>query len=506
MMRIFQAIFFTAVIGAYGLLALAMIWGIVRGMLTPIRRASAKQESTAHPKEYLFASRQQHHRGGVALLLPVVLATSITALGRQDASQAGELLTLDQAIALALRENHVVKIAGLDVGKARDELAATRTFRLPSMHVYTLTSQQLVNNEINVENPAANLFPGVGPFFSISVPRRLTTIFAGQILQPLSQQYRIGLNIEEGKLATALEQEKLRQIRQSTIDEVKQTYYGVLQTQSALDSIMEAIRLYRELDRVTGDYVAQQVSLKSDSLEVKTRLAKAEYEALELTNKLATRKEQLNNLLGRDVRTDFKVTAVADVNGFGDDLALARNRALDQRPEIREARLKVKQAEVDRRIKKSEYIPDVSFGVTYMTFRNFDEVIPKNFASVGVVMKWEVFDWGRKRNQLAAKDKTIEQAKDGLHEAESLVLIDVGDKFRKLQETRQALVVAQLSQQTAREGLRVNTNRYTVTAALLSDVLQSQASLAEANHRYQQALLEYWTAKAEFEKAIGDEK
>ena len=90
-----------------------------------------------------------------------------------------------------------------------------------------------------------------------------------------------------------------------------------------------------------------------------------------------------------------------------------------------------------------------------------------------------------------------------MHETESLVLIDVGDKFRKLQQTRQALVVAQVSQDAAREALRVNTNKYRLTAALLSDVLQSQASLAEANHRYQQAILAYWTARAELEKAIG---
>ena len=107
---------------------------------------------------------------------------------------------------------------------------------------------------------------------------------------------------------------------------------------------------------------------------------------------------------------------------------------------------------------------------------------------------------------MADNRKTVEQANNGLHEAESLVLIDVSDKFRKLQRTRQALVVAQLAQETAREGLRVNTNKYKLTAALMSDVLQSQATLAEANHQYQQALLGYWTAKAEFEKALGEEK
>jgi len=34
---------------------------------------------------------------------------------------------------------------------------------------------------------------------------------------------------------------------------------------------------------MTGDYVARPVSLRSDSLEVKTRLTKVKYEALNLT-------------------------------------------------------------------------------------------------------------------------------------------------------------------------------------------------------------------------------
>jgi outer membrane protein len=293
---------------------------------------------------------------------------------------------------------------------------------------------------------------------------------------------------------------------QSTIDGVKQAYYGILQTQSALESIQESITSYHELDRVTIDKVTQQVSLKNASLEVKTRLAKAEYEAINLSNDLATKKEQLNDLLGRDVRTDFRLNPIRDVSGFPADLESARNRALEQRPEIREARLKIKQAEVDRRIKKSEYIPDVTAGFIYMTFRNFDVIVPKNLANAGLAIKWEVFDWGRKRDELAEKDKTIRQAQERLREAEDRVLIDVSDKFGKLQQTRQALVVAQLAEETARETLRINTSQYKLTAALLSDVLQSQSTLAEANHQFQQALLDYWTAQAEFEKALGEDK
>jgi len=435
----------------------------------------------------------------LALLLP---ATIVSGWCQQISSAPDEVLTLDQAIALALGANHAVRDAELEAGKSGDILAATRTHRLPSMNVYALgTLQQFFKPQ-----GIGNIFPGVGPFFSIGIPRRPHGAFAGLILQPLSQQYRLGLDVKQAKLAQDTERERLRFVKQSTIDRVKQTYYGILQTQSALESIQEAITSYRELDRVTIDKVIQQASLKNASLEVETRLAKAEYEAINLSNDLATKEEQLNDLLGRDVRTLFRLNPIPDVSGFPADLESARNRALEQRPEIREARLKITQADVDRRIKKSEYIPDVSVGFIYLGFRNFGEAVPKNIASLGLAIKWEVFDWGRKRDELAEKDKTIEQANERLHEAESRVLIDVSDKFRKLQQTRQALVVAQLAEQTALETLRINTNKYKFTAALMSDVLESQATLAEANHQYQQALLGYWTAKANLEKALGEEK
>jgi outer membrane protein TolC len=512
-MRIFQAISILTATG-HRLFGLSLIGRSLRDALSPsFRERAAGLFGPGQRPAWSFTSFLNHNaaerrplRVAVAVLLLVLLADPVTALGQQDPASAGQVLTLEQAIALALKENHLVKNRELGVRKAGDALAAARTFRLPSMNLYAITSGQLVENEINIANPVPNIFPGVEPFFSISVPRRFTMSFAGLVLEPLSQQYRIGLNIQQARLAQDVEAQALRLAQQATVDKVKLDYYGILQSQSALESIQEAIKLYRELDRVTGDYVARQVSLRADSLEVKTRLAKAEYEALNLSNQLATQKEQLNNLLGRDIRTEYTVSAVANAGDFGLDLAQARSRALDRRPELREARLKLRQAEIERRIKKSEYIPDVSFGFAYTTFRKFDNIIPRNFASLGFVMKWEVFDWGRKRHELAESDKGIEQARNWVHEIESLILIDVGDKFRKLQQTRQALIVAGLSQEAAREGLRVNTNKYRLTAALLSDVLQSQASLAEANHQYQQAILAYWTARAEFEKAIGEEK
>ena len=436
----------------------------------------------------------------------IVLVAHGLAYAQDTKPTAGEWLTLDQAIDLALHNNHSVKIAQLAVERAEEDISSVKTARLPSLHAYTLVSGNLAKDQIQLQNPAANFFPGLDSFFSLNVARKPTAIFAASAIEPLSQQYRIGLHIKLEKLSREVAQTKLRLQTEETIDQVKKAYYAILQTRSALSSVQEAVKSYRELDKVTGDYVLQQVALKADHLVVQTRLAREQYEELELSNRLATQKEQLNSLLGREVSTEFELVAVPSLVTVETDLAAARKIALDRRPELQTARLTVQQATLDRRIKKSEYIPDVSAGFVYLTPRNFDSFVPKNFANVGVVISWEFFDWGRKKHQLAEKDKAIDQANSGLKETEDLVLIDVGDKLRKLQQSAQALRVAELAQDSAKENLRVSTGRYKFQSVLLSDVLQSQASLAEAAHDYQRALLAFWTAKAEFEKALGEKK
>ena len=417
-----------------------------------------------------------------------------------------ESLTLDQAITLALRNNHAIRIARLAVEKSDDEVSAAKTLRLPSVHAHSLFSGNLATNDLRIQNPVNGLFPGLGPFFSLNTERKPTALIGATVIEPLTQQYRIGLQLRLDRVSRDVAQAKLRQQQNETIDQVKKAYYAVLQTQSGLTSVQEALKSYRELDRITGDYVVQHVALKADQLTVRTRLARTEYEQLELSTRLATQKEQLNSLLGRDINAAFEVAGTPQLTSFETDLTEARKTALEQRPELQQARLLIQQATLDRRIKKSQYIPDVSAGFAFLTARNFGDAIPKNFANVGVAVTWEVFDWGRKKNELAAKDKAIEQANAALKETEDQVLIDVGDKLRKLQLADQALRVARLSEDSAKENLRVSTGRYQFQAVLLSDVLQSQASLAEASHEYQRALLTYWTAKSEFEKALGEDK
>src|ERR1043166_4055147 len=213
----------------------------------------------------------------IRLLLVLILVIGAgEVFGQDSTSQPIETLTLDQAIALALHDNRGIKIARLAVEKSDDQVSAAKTFRLPSLHAYSLFSGNLATNELKIPNLTNTLYPGFGPFFSLNAERKPTALMGASVIEPISQQYRIGLQIKLERLSRDVAQAKLRQEQNETIDKVKKAYYAVLQTQSGLTSVQEALKSYRELDKITGDYVVQQVAIKADHLTVQTRLARVQ--------------------------------------------------------------------------------------------------------------------------------------------------------------------------------------------------------------------------------------
>jgi outer membrane protein len=416
-------------------------------------------------------------------------------------------LTLSQAIRIALANNRPVKIAQLDITKARWQLAAAKTKRFPVINTYFFGSG-------NLTSPSFTFKEGVfGTVDNTPVPSKDTHIqlsqgFTGyatvQVAQPVTQLYEIGLAIHEQKLEVDLSEEKYEAKRQSIAADVKQAYYAVLQTESALGAAETIVAQYKETDRVVLDYIKQESVLKSNSLEVKAKLAQAQYQVVQLQDTLQTQKEKLNSLLGRDLDTRFHTQAVEPASLEETDLKLARQTALSQRPEIKEAEIDTQRADYDRRLARAQYIPDIGAAFHYLTpFET--QLLPENIASAGVEMKWNPFDWGKRRDDVRQKNAVVEQSKYQLTETRSQVLIDVDNTFRKLSESRSLLQVAQAGRDAATEKLREVNNQFQQSAVLLRDVLEQQAAVANANYEYEESLLAFWSAKASFEKALGEE-
>jgi outer membrane protein len=432
--------------------------------------------------------------------------------GQQQQVSSGDvdapLLTLNDAVTLALQHNRLVKNSVLEAQKYDFQVSTARSRRKPQFQFSMLGGELLHSFDFTIPQGSLGTFANTGPIPSknakIHTPAVFTTYLTGSIDEPLTQQYKIGLGIRATELGRDIAREDVRAERQKIAAEVRTAYFNLFAIQASVDAAREAVKTFEEAQRVTVQYAAEKTVLRAEELDVDARLAKSRYELSVAENGLATQSEALNQLLGRDVATLFRVEFIPEQDTTDLSLDSARQEALANRPEMRQAHLKEKQADYDRRLAKAEYIPDLSLSLRYQGINNV-QVLPQNVTTAGFYLSWEPFDWGRRHNKVVEAAKTVEQARNGVQETESQIAVEVGGKYRKWHEASLLLKASRTAHEAAAEQLRVTGNKYKERAALLRDLLQAQTQSSETNFQYQQALSSYWSAFAELRKATGEE-
>jgi outer membrane protein len=407
-----------------------------------------------------------------------------------------DVLTLEQALSEAVARNRQIANATLQVQRSEKDISAAKTYRYPHAEL-----------EVIFPGGALGSYPATGPIPGMDIPIRTETDFGawinGTVAQPLTQLYKVNLGVKAQRVNRDINKERLRAERAGIVNVVRRLYHAILQAQGAVAVGEEQVAASRELVRVVGDLLEKNAALPSDRLDAQTALASNEYKLLVARNALAGHQERMNEMLGREITRGFAVAAVPD-SPVEAEIGPAVARALERRPEVKQAKLAVDLADTDRKIKKAEHIPDISLAFRYLTVVNV-QLLPRNIAQFGLLLKWEPLDWGRRSKQVAEKTLQVDQARNFARQAEDQVRMDVAAKVRALQEAKLLLEAARLGQQSATEKLRVTQQRHKEQAALLTEVLQAQASVGAARDQYEQAMLAYWAARADLQRATGED-
>ncbi len=443
---------------------------------------------------------------GILLLVCSMMAASASPPAAQDDSDEPELLTIDQAVKFALANNRDLKIVSLNVDISKDKVKQAKTKRYPALNTYAFGSQLLSTIAFQVPAGEFGTYPGIGPIpahtTDISTPAQPNAYIFGTISQPLLTLYKINLHVHGEELSVQQSVQELREQRDTVVDNVREAYYSVVEIQNVIEAKKASIKQYEELDRISQEWVQEKVILESELLEVRAKLADERLQLLQAQDKLATAKETLNNLLGRDLNLDFRAEEDKELSPVEQDLKAAQATALAQNPKIKEAEIKIQQADTVKRLAKSEYMPDVGASFHYLSPFGIN-FVPTNIAAVGIEISWEPFDWGRRRDVVNEKTTQVEQSKLNLDQTKANVLVNLDKEFRALQEARMAVDVAAAQQDATRVKLSEVTEKYGQKTVLLRDVLQQQAAVEKANADYNEAIASFWTAKANFEKALG---
>jgi outer membrane protein TolC len=165
---------------------------------------------------------------------------------------------------------------------------------------------------------------------------------------------------------------------------------------------------------------------------------------------------------------------------------------------------RIRQAELSTKSEKTHYIPDIAVQASYFSPANIN-FLPQNIGSVGALLTWQPWDWGEKRHKVRQAALAEQQAQLSLEDIREQILLAVNSKFRRLREARSHLAVAEAVRDAEAETMRNQKEAYSQQSILLSDLLKQQSSLADAESQYQQAVLAYWSARADFQKTLGEE-
>jgi outer membrane protein TolC len=437
-------------------------------------------------------------------LLVMMLSASITRAQDEPAKP----LTLEEAVSLARLHNRELKQAGLEIHKQQEAFSEAKTQLYPRFDTYFLASELLTPLDFTIKSGTFGSFPATGPIpakdSQIHTPARPVAIASVTATQPLTQLLRIDLSIKQQKLGVELSQQSYFMREQDLVNEVRRGYYAILQSQSEIESQRALLAYLEELQQLTGRRLQQQAVLKADSLHIAAQRSKASYQLTVNQDALADQKEALNRLLGRDLQTEFAVETLSASLAEESSLQQARAFAIEKRAEIKAETIKKEKAALDTRIEKTRYIPDISIQANYLTAPNIS-FLPQNLGAVGVLLTWQPWDWGQKRHNIAQKVDAEKQAQLSIDSVKDQVLQEVDSTFRRLREARELLMAAQAARDAENEKLRNEMDAYSNQTILLSALLQQQSSVANAEDQYRQGLVAFWKARADFERALGEE-
>jgi outer membrane protein len=325
------------------------------------------------------------------------------------------------------------------------------------------------------------------------------------VMQPLSTQYRLHLQLKALSLGVDATRQDREKARLEVIDQVRRAYNEVAEAQSALNSLQSSLPYYEESKRLALENRRREAILESDLLGADAQLLKTQNAIRDAGDRVSASVEKLNDLMGRDIHTRFRVSAINHANTEIEPPETLEARALENRPELKKAKSQAQQADYDARAKKAEYIPDVSVGVTYFTTTNFSNALPSNIATAGLQLSWEPWDWGRRRQEYAAKRVKEQQAKVAITATERSVLLEVRNARRQLETAQRQLSLSEAVDLAAREKLKEVQEQVKREAVLSKDLFQAQSELASADSQQLQTLAEFWKASADLKKAIGEQ-
>ncbi len=395
-------------------------------------------------------------------------------------------LTLDEAVKIAIENNHKIKEHQNLTEAQRSRVSSKKAAFLPEANLsYSYTRQD-------------NVFS----FFQT----KETSVFSAELTYNLFNGFSDlkALKAEEAQLDATEYQRKA--IQADVVFEVKGAYIEFLRAEKALDVAREAVKLLEKQYHDASLFYREGMIAKNDLLKVEVELASAKQNLIKAESDLKVAKRRLERVIGIRLGDE----KLEDISTLIDSLPAEeklKEEMLKNRSELKYLRALKRARQYRAESIKGGYLPTLQlslvhdrYGDSYQPDGRPDLYDTQTRAIV--IARWNIFDGFRKHNDIKAEEAELRAIEERIRDTVEELSFQLTRALENYRVAKEKVEVAEKAVKQARENYRITENRFRQRMATTTDLLDARFFLSRAKNEYISALYDIQRALAEIERVI----
>ena len=442
-------------------------------------------------------------------------------LQQTDTTTAPKLISLEQALQIALSENASVKVADMEIertGYARKGTYASLFPKIDGNASYQRTIEKQVMYMDFDMGDMGGAAGGSGDSGSSSASGggievgRWNTWSAGiSASMPLvNAQLWKSLKISDQDVELAVE--AARSSRLEMVNQVKQAYFGCLLAKEAFEVYKSVYENALENYKLTEmKYNARKAS-ELELTRAKTTLANAVPDVYNAESSVILALWQLKAVMGVDLDENIDVSEkLGDyANRMLGDIAESSSDSLSLENNSTMRQLAIQAEQLANTVKLQQYanIPTLSLAFSYnfnaMTNDfNFSEYRWSPYSYVGLTLQIPIFAGGQRHN--AIRQAKVQAAELDVQRAdtERQLRIAIRQNLNQMETAMKSYGASQTALESAEKAYDITAKSYEVGSSTITDLNDAQLALTQSQLAVSQAIYDFVIAKSSLESAVG---
>ena len=419
------------------------------------------------------------------------------------ADAQSQVITLEQALEIALSENVSVKVADLEIKRSEYAKKGAYAALYPQIDL-TGSYQRTIKKQVMYMTMN-------GQSMGIEVGKSNTINAGASAAMPVVNAQLWG-SLKLSALDVELAVEKARSSRLEMVTQVKNAYYAVLMAKEAFNVYKDVYEnAVLNLEETQKKFDAQKTS-EFELVRAKTSVANAVPNVYNAESSVILALWQLKAVLGVDLDMDLDVAGKLEDHSqqMFYDIHQHDSVSLDNNTTMKQLAIQMEQLAQNIKLQKFANIPSLALAFNFSYMSMADDVSFKEFpwtpySTVGLSLNIPIFAGGKRYQAIRQAKNQHQQVQLQVANTERQLKIAIRQSLNSMEMNMKSYYAAQTAAESAQKAYDIAAASYKLGRGTLLDLNDAQLALTQSQLAKSQAVYNFLAAKAQLEQTLGND-